>query len=250
MSRLSCGKVLFNEDIKNQKYEFTIDCIADTFVYNSNIVDGKVNNNILDFSVETLILPYKSRRIYEIKEPLSDDDKDLLIKVFITFGGCDEVLLRDKLNEFTLLRELSLFNEIPKAAITDFFINSFDNKMFNENEIFGFIQDIYINENSVSFEVPVEKPTVVRKRTKSPKSETISTEILKDVSSTEGTFAYKEYSVLIELIKDMSIKDVCVLSLKDNSPIKGTFKKITDRLYSFSFIGVPSDIKITVNCKV
>lgn len=74
MSRLSCGKVLFNDDIKNQKYEFTIDCIADTYVYNSNIVDGKVKNDILDISQESLTLPFKTRRIYEIKETLSEED--------------------------------------------------------------------------------------------------------------------------------------------------------------------------------
>ena len=50
MSRLSCGKVLFNEDIKNQKYEFTLDCIADNFIYNRNIVDGIVKNVMLDVS--------------------------------------------------------------------------------------------------------------------------------------------------------------------------------------------------------
>lgn len=74
MSRLSCGKLLFNDDIKNQKYEFTIDCIADTFVYNSNIVDGKVKNTVLDISEDSLALPYRTRRIYDIKEPLSDED--------------------------------------------------------------------------------------------------------------------------------------------------------------------------------
>ena len=74
MSRLSCGKVLFNDDIKNQKYEFTIDCIADNFVYNSNIVDGKVKNAVLDISEDSLTLPCKTRRIYELKEALSEED--------------------------------------------------------------------------------------------------------------------------------------------------------------------------------
>lgn len=64
MSRLSCGKVLFNDDIKNQKYEFTIDCIAVNFVYNSNIVDGKVKNGVLDIHEASSILPCKTRRIY------------------------------------------------------------------------------------------------------------------------------------------------------------------------------------------
>ena len=56
MARLSCGKVLFNEDIKNQKYEFTLDCIADNFVYNSNIIDGTVKNVMLDVSERGLTL--------------------------------------------------------------------------------------------------------------------------------------------------------------------------------------------------
>lgn len=74
MSRLSCGKVLFNDDIKNPKNEFTIDCIADNFVYNSNIVDGKVKNAVLDISEDSLTLPCKTRRIYELKEALSEED--------------------------------------------------------------------------------------------------------------------------------------------------------------------------------
>ena len=248
MTRLNCGKVLFNEDIKNQKYEFTIDCIADNFVYNRNIVDGTVKNAVLDIPEDNLTLPYETRRIYEIKEPLSDEDKALIISVFINFGGFNEILLRDKLNEFLPLRNLSLFNEIPKETITDFFVSSFENEAFNSNEVFTFVKGIYIEENSATEVIPEEEPAVEFIEEEKSIPEAISVEYLKDISSIDNVSVRKEYSVLVEFLDDTCINDILVLSIRDNSPVNGTFKKITDRLYSFTFVGVPSDIKISVKC--
>lgn len=248
MSHLSCGKVLFGEDIKNQKYEFTIDCIADTFVYNRNIVEGMVKNEVLGISEDSLSLPFQTRKIYEINEPLSDEDKALIIKVFIRFGGYDETYLRDKLNEFVSLRSLTLFNEIPKEAITDFFVTSFDNKADNSNEIFAFIKDVYVEEKSITETAPTEETAEEPVAEKNPVFEPVSSQYLEGISSINNTTVGKEYSILIELLNEMTLKNVSVLSVKDNSMINGTFKKITDRLYSFTFMGVPSDIKIAVNC--
>ena len=118
---------------------------------------------LFNFEISSSLLLIKSSCVllYEIKEALSDEDKALLIKVFIAFGSYDEALLRDKLNEFILLRQLTLFNEIPKETITAFLIASFTNDGFSSNEIFSFIKDYYISENPVTEDVSEDTADVV-----------------------------------------------------------------------------------------
>ena len=172
----------------------------------------------------------------------------MIIKVFIRFGGYDEAALRDKLNDFVPLRNLTLFNEIPKEAITDFFVSSLDSEEYGSNEVFTFIKDIYMGEKPVTEVAPIEKPEFEPNIEKKPSVEPVSSQYLNGISSIDKTSVGKEYSILIELFNEMTLKNVSVLSVKDNSMINGTFRKITDRLYSFTFMGVPSDIKIAVNC--
>lgn len=272
MARLSVNDRLFDDDIRNLKYYFTLDCIADNFVYNSAIVDGKTIDDSLDYTFNDFIIPYNEKRIYNISEPIEDEDKKFLIDVFIQFGSYHEQTLFMLLNEFKPLKTVPLFSVVEKNVIKEFLVKAFDNNEFEDNPIFGFYKDVYSKYSSqqLADEIPDEinlmQPGVdedfnvsndVGLHHKNEKinndidnvenlqESVLKTDILKDYSSLNQVTMGKKYSVLIET-NSVEVKDICVTAISTKEKVKGDLKKINNTLYCFSFFSVPSDIQISV----
>ena len=239
MTRLNNGEEFFEDDIRNFKHTFTIDTIADAFMSSSNLVEGKTVNKPLDLSCDNFNIPYKCSRIYEITEELNEKDKKLLINIFVKFGAYDEEALCGLLNSFSPLKDLPLYSAIPKSSITEFFSNDNNTKAFENNSIFQFCEEEFSplepDENEAQQKGPVPNIKTIFK-----------SGVLKQYSSLKNIVVGKNYSVLIETDSSRIINEVCIVSRNTQEKVPGTLHKINDTLYSFNFIGIPSDINISI----
>lgn len=141
MARLAQGQVLFEDDIRNFKRGFVLDVIGDTFMSGTEIVSGSANDMSLNYSPSDFVLPYTKKKIYEIEEMPTDEERDLLIKVFLAFGAYNENTLCQLLNKFTAFRRTTFFKAVEKEFIRTTLIEMADKGSFANNVLFDFIKE-------------------------------------------------------------------------------------------------------------
>lgn len=263
MASLYGGEPLFDDDIRNLKNGFSLEQIADKFIYNRAIQEGKVADKSLSLSSDSFVLPYSSKALYELKEKISEEDKNLLIEVFVRFGSYKEETLCNLLNEFQPLRELPLWDFISKDSIIAFLKSAVNSDDFKDNGVLSFCVDSVVScENDISKpQEPVveEIQEVVENTQESVEVEQVAVSVpgpapvMRDVLKerlSQGLTSFvtgKTYSVYIETVKEKPVKDVMILALKNNVRVAGVLNKVSDTLYCYTFVGVPSNIKITVD---
>ena len=87
MMSLSMGRPLFEAEMRNLKNDFTLEPIADTFAHNTDIQVGCMVDRKLAYSHEDFVIPYSRRKLYEIKEAISEEEQWVLVETFIRFVG-------------------------------------------------------------------------------------------------------------------------------------------------------------------
>lgn len=241
---LSNNRALFDEDIRNLKNDFSLDRIADNFVYNTPIQEGMTSNTELNKSVDDFVIPYSARKIYSVNEYISDEEKRLLINVFIAFGGYTEASLCGMLNEFTPLREVPIWTDIPKSSIVEFVSLASYGDLYRNNKIISFCRGYSENENFAEEEDSHETiPDLPEAQIPLAKKDVL---MRYSPMSLNSLTINKDYTVYIET-DNQKVKDVTVLALDNNIKVEGALKQLTNTLFSYTFHGVPSNIKIIVD---
>ncbi len=265
MSRLSYGETLFDDDMRNFKHSFVLDVISDNFVCNSAIVEGTCVNDSIDVLDKELVIPYSKQKIYALKEPVSESDKELLIRVFINFGSYDEKTLCNMLTAFGLLEIAPLFGEVPKDMFKQVLFPECCSGDVVDNKVYLFCKNEFITHSATNEKEDTvepnedisDEPVSNVNQNEGPAPESLENEsdcesaieykqdVLKKVDSLSTISKGKKYCVLIEVDSNKIVKDVCVFSLLKNKRIRGTLVQINNNLYRYSFVGVASDIRIT-----
>ena len=264
MSRLSYGETLFDDDMRNFKHSFVLDVISDNFVCNSAIVEGTCVNDSIDASDKDLVIPYSKQKIYALKEPVSESDKELLIRVFINFGSYNEKTLCNMLKAFGLLEIAPLFGEVPKDMFKKVLFPECCCENIIDNKVYLFCKNEFITHSANEKELLVAPNEDIPDESvrDDNQNEGLAPESLESESDCESAIEYKQdvlkkvdsistiskgknYCVLIEVDSNKIVKDVYVFSLLKNKRIKGTLVQLNNNLYRYSFVGVASDIRIT-----
>lgn len=265
MTGINNGIQLFDEPIRNLKNNFALEKIADNFTRAYPIQEGTTKGAALGLTYDELTLPYSCKRIYDVKESINEEEKQLLMNVFVRFGAYSEKDLCRLLNEFKPLRNLPIWSYISIDELTDFLKGTGD--IYNKNEIF-----LFCNENQVSAVIDdvVEEAATCQPVVSAVKdaniiaTSTVSTSIepvkgknnIQEFVSiltnrlTTGlkeTIAGKQYSLYIEAPPQILLKNINIISSKDNLQVMGNLKQINHGLYCYSFIGVASDIKVSID---
>lgn len=268
MARLSQGSTLFADDIRNFRQSFVLDTIGNNFISDSEIVSGITNDMPIRYDISRFVLPYSKKKIYEIAQMPSDEDKSLLVSVFLRFGAYRENTLCKLLCDFKALRNTPAFSVIPKEKISTFFSVAVSGNQYVRNPIFNFVIEQCSDvegaadaaENNdlrpepvdtpatapMSEPAPIEQPVpVLEKAPVAPICQPKA--ILKGLSSLQNIVVGKQYSVLVELSSPTYDCQITVLALSSNKHIDVARKRISDTLYRFTFVGIASDIKISAN---
>ncbi len=262
LASLRCGKVLFDETIRNMKSGFALEKIADSFFSHSAIQEGGWADKTLKKSWDEFKIPFTTKKIYSFNEELIDEEKKLLIFVFIKFGTYKEETLCSFLNGFSSLRDLPIWEDISNDFILDFFKRTDTEGLVDEsNEVFRFCNAYHSHINK---EVEKAEKVIVSDETKSEKNKildevkvdvapavvpVVKKDVLKEYLSATSQVCCvgKKYSVYVETFPDKPVKDVVVIALYNNKRVKGVLKKVNDTLFCYSFAGVPSNVKISVD---
>lgn len=156
MSGLSRGRVLFEDDIRNFKYGFVLDIIGNSFLTGCAIVDGTAEDAPISRDADSFVLPYSKRKMFEISELPSFEDKRLLIDVFLAFGAYKESTLCALLNGFRVLRKTPAFSVVPKEKISEYVSMVATGNADTGNALFSFVRDQFQASRGV-VESPPEK---------------------------------------------------------------------------------------------
>lgn len=283
---LSKGRPLFEDEMRNLKNDFVLEPIADTFFYNRDILAGKVMDRAIDCSREELVIPYNTKKIYEFKEFVSFDDKQVLMDVFIRFGAYKEETLRKELNMLAPLRQLPILSYVPNDTVSVFLTTALSAPNFlPDSLIISACREIRMSdepflatepvsgttgesaEDTVEVEsTPVHslEPSVADTTPVSPEPDggafpdssefasnlpTVSSNVLKQYASRHlnKLIVDKRYSLYVETPISGKVPAVQVLSVRDNSTVPGDLARVTDTVYCFTFCGVASDVKIVLD---
>ena len=262
MSRLSQGRTLFEDDIRNFKQSFVLDTIGNNFLAGTEIVSGKAIDKPINYDISTLVLPYSKKKIYEISQMPPKEDKDLLVGVFLAFGAYQEKTLCRLLCEFKALRNVPAFSVVSKDKIQGFFTDVFSKNKLVNNPVFVFIKERRLEstlvterpESSVPKPIPADTVTPAPTEKADVASEDASVTcptrpqaVLKGLSSLQNIVAGKQYSVFVELPAPKLDCQVSVVSVASNESLSVIRKRLSDTVYRFTFIGIASDIKISAH---
>ena len=253
---ISAGRTLYSDNIRNLKNSFVLEVIADTFMCNSLIHEGISYECKMNYTCSDFRLPYSRRKLYEIKENITAEDKELITTVFIHFGAFKETSLCKMLNEFVELRSVPLWAYVSPDDIAAFFQNAFSDETtiqtnLRNNKVFALCKELHNktyalnnteseqNTNLVASNTSVAPVTIPKPPV--PKHNYLEPYLAKSLDKlTVG----KLYCLYIETSTGKILKDVELISLKNNNRIRGKLLQIHPNLYSYSFEGVASDIKV------
>ncbi len=253
---VSSGRFLFADSMRNLKNGFVLEIIADTFMCNSYIQEGTTADRKMNMVSSDLHLPYSKKKLYEIKENVSEEDKALLIDVFINFGAYKEETLRKLLNEFHQLRNVPLWSYVSPEDISSFFEKAFYNngsgvQELKSNKIFILCQESHNNAFAKKYVEPINTDI-----------EPISTAVISDVPITASDKVVSRVCLLepflslnlntfvtdkkcrIYIETEKVLQDVIIVALKDQSRVYGELKQLNKNIYCYSFVSTPSDIKV------
>lgn len=247
MAQLACSKTLFDDDIRNFKNGFVLDSIADNFVSSAAIVNGISKNMPIEGEFSDFVLPYSNKKIFRISNLPTEEEKRLLIKVFLSFGAYSEEMLGYFLNGFRPLRDSPSFKVVSKKRIRSFLLDAVAKGLYANNALFEFIKTEY-TESKSRMKKPAQQVQVAAKaeaKSKEIIEETFASGILKDLASLRAITVGKKYSVLVEV---PSSRCSCQVSVKIPSLdlcLPGVLEKVTSTLYRYTFDGVAADIKVS-----
>lgn len=243
MARLSLGQSLFDAEIRNVKTGFVLDEIADKFVSNSAIVEGKTNSMVIGGKPSDFVLPYTNKKIFAISSLPSEEEKRLLIDVFLSFGAFEEAALCKLLNQFKGLRNTPYFKTVEKDSVKKYIVDSLKANRYLNNPVFDFIKAVRAEQ---LFTSNAEEGTAVQTIAAVPPQAQMPG-VLKNLTGVKSVIVGKQYTVFVEVPNPRCTCHITVTALKLNQHISGVLKRLTDTLYSFSFVSVASDIKISAS---
>lgn len=267
MARLSQGSLLFDDDIRNFRQSFVLDAIGNNFVSDSDIVSGTCSDKPICCEVSHFAVPYTKKKIYEIAQTPSDDDRNLLISVFLRFGGYREITLCKFLCDFKPLRNVPAFTTVSKEKISSFLFAASYGNQYSKNPIFDFVKKQYSEvkkadktlDNS-DFYPEAALPEVAPEPAREAYGDPVTSldkvpaarigqpkAILKGVSSLQNIVVGKEYSVLVELTTPTKDCQLSILALSTNKELDVVRKRLSDTLYRFTFVSIASDIRISAH---
>lgn len=259
MMSLAAGRVLFPENIRNLKNDFALEPIADTFIYSRAIQEGKETNRVLEYTYDDFVIPYSGKKIYETKEPISEEDKQVLIDTFIQFGAYDEGHLCKELDALKPLRQLPIWSYIASETVAEFLEAALSiNSEYSDSRIISLCQEIHLNSapqaqaDREEVSSPVQAAPANVALDAAP-AVVVPVPVIRNVLKGYGSYhldclvAGKGYSLYIETSSEKVMPVVKVISLNDNSLVPGVLAKVTDTVYRYSFLGVASDTKIVLD---
>lgn len=272
MTGINRGIQLFEERIRNFKNNFALEAIADSFSCTLPIQEGITKRGAISLTHDDLVLPYACKSIYKVDQCVSESEKWLLKDVFIRFGAYSEKDLCVMLNTLKPLKSLPVWTYISNEELSAFFKGA--GEVYGQNIIFRFCteggatvtevnaasnmsapQPVVKETRDIISEVPTE-PVIVPEVAPTP-VETVEEQAdvpeYISILSKQLTTGLKEmvvgkhYSLYIEAPPQILLKNINIISLKDNLKITGNLKQINHGLYCYSFIGVASNIKISID---
>lgn len=248
MASLHSGQPLFDEPIRNLRSNLSIEKIADTFMRNLPIQEGLHKKTALNMRREDFAVPYTSKRLYAIKESFSEEEKNLLIDVFIRFGAYSEKTLCKALNELKPLRSTPVWSYIGPKKLQELLTSQAVPTSLENNEIFSFCRPQF--SETISHEETAEVSVQEGESSATvPENAFELAGILKahTFNGLNTIRAGQKYTLYTETLPNKPIKDIIVLNSQNNQRLSGKLQKISDRIYCYSFIGVPADIKISID---
>lgn len=248
IAALQSGQPLFDEPIRNLRSNLSIEKVADTFMRNLPIQEGLHKKTALNMRREDFAVPYTAKRLYAIKESFSEEEKHLLIDVFVRFGAYSEKALCKALNELKPIRSQPVWSYIGPNKLQELLTSQDIQPMLANNEIFDFCRSQLAETVSPEETTDASEPT--EGNVAPVPVPTFELEgILKThaFNSLNTIHTGKKYTLYTETVPNKPIKDIVVLNTRTNQRLSGTLQKISDRMYCYSFIGVPADIKVTID---
>ena len=280
MLSLSMGRPLFEAEMRNLKNDFTLEPIADTFAHNTDIQAGCTVDRRLAYSYEDFVIPYSRRKLYEIKEAVSEEEQWVLVETFIRFGGYKEASLCEALNRMSPLRRLPILTYVPHAAVSKFLELAAENpQLCPDNPIVLACQEVVESAQGAEAEVtdgPVAdttQPNGVEEQDEvavAPAEDVGGHEVadILEPAKDEGAevvvpvclnllkghtaghlerlMVGKRYSMYVETVPGGPVPVVTVLSDDGDSPVAGELSRVTESVYCYSFAGVAANVKIVV----
>lgn len=148
LSRMACGGTLFDDDLKNYKHGFGIEVIGNNFMSASDIVSGTAKDVPIVYDASDFVLPFTGKRIFEIGTMPTDEDRKLLIDVFLAFGAFREESLGQLLGSFKELKREPLFKIISKDKLRRFILSACKSKKYNGNLVLEFFREQQTNQKT------------------------------------------------------------------------------------------------------
>lgn len=240
---------VFEEPIRNLKNNFAIERIADNFTRSSAIQEGIKKQIKLELTHNDFIVPYSKKRLYAIKEPINDEEKFLLIDVYLRFGAYSEEALCKLLNEIKPLRAVPVWTYINNFDLDKLLFNG--EAVNNDNEILSFCSERCIV--SAPDAVSSVAENIVEDAKKEERSVlAVDKPFVSLLSNYTGSCLNKmivgrKYSLYIETSSHQPIKDVVITSENTDMRIIGTLSQLSDTLFCYSFDGAASNIKLSID---
>ncbi len=284
MLSLSMGHPLFAAEMRNLKNDFALEPIADTFINNKDIQEGVAVDRGLTYSHGDFVLPYSRKKLYEIKETISEEEQWVLVETFIRFGGYQESSLCGALNRMAPLRRLPILTYVTLDAVSEFLELARSNPdMCPGNPIVLACQEvresvsdaeaaadepdevaqpetgedvgaIVASADEATDDAPEDTPNAVAEENADVVGPVVTVppvclNLLKGHTGghLEQLVVGKRYSMYVETVPGGPEPVVTVLAVDGNAPVTGELSRVSECVYCYSFLGVASDVKITLD---